>query len=462
MTNQPQSFGEWRKKISELPLSPFALKVIGLAEDKKARVQSLAEAISREPEFAARLLRILDFAPNWPRRLSTIAQAITVLGSDTVKSLAFGLSLYPFAPAPQDNQHFGADEDFLLALRPLWEHSLGCAVVAGRIAAKVDHRIQGLAFTAGFLHDLGRVIFYGHTRERLFQALEIAADKNLPIREAETLVMGAEHVEIGELWACKSDLPPMIQRVIQYHHEALYTLPSFVGSAERGGIAIVQLADLLCEAYGIGQAGEKEEISKELWSTVGIREKECRDLLGTVKQEVEAARENFGFQRDAGNSSRSLPHRVSTERPRGHVIPFPSRIESPGHEKRKSPPKKLTILIVEDHNSLCEMLSLYFMRFGYHVRTANDGESALAIIANEEIHLVLLDLMLPRLDGFTVLRQLREASGAKTPYVIVVSAGASERDRNRVLELGANEYMPKPFHLARLIERIQTVEKYLL
>jgi DNA-binding response OmpR family regulator len=124
--------------------------------------------------------------------------------------------------------------------------------------------------------------------------------------------------------------------------------------------------------------------------------------------------------------------------------------------------KKITILIVEDHNSLLEMLSLYFIRLGYDVRTATDGESALEIIANEKVHFVLLDLMLPRLDGFTVLRQLRDGSDINTPYVIVVSAGASERDRNKVLELGANEYMPKPFHLARLIERIQTVEKYLL
>jgi DNA-binding response OmpR family regulator len=128
----------------------------------------------------------------------------------------------------------------------------------------------------------------------------------------------------------------------------------------------------------------------------------------------------------------------------------------------RSSSKKMTILIVEDHNSLLEMLSLYFIRLGYDVRTATDGESALEIIANEKIHFMLLDLMLPRLDGFTVLRQLREGSGIGMPYVIVVSAGASERDRNKVLELGANEYMPKPFHLARLIERIQMVEKYLL
>jgi CheY-like chemotaxis protein len=144
------------------------------------------------------------------------------------------------------------------------------------------------------------------------------------------------------------------------------------------------------------------------------------------------------------------------------VIPFPKRQRASLGSTDKGPDKKLTILVVEDHGSLCDMLSLYFMRYGYHVRTANDGESALDLLANEEIHLVLLDLMLPRMDGFTVLRQLREREGVKPPYVIVVSAGASTKDRNLVLELGANEYMPKPFHLIRLLERIQSVEKYLL
>jgi DNA-binding response OmpR family regulator len=147
---------------------------------------------------------------------------------------------------------------------------------------------------------------------------------------------------------------------------------------------------------------------------------------------------------------------------KGRVIPFPKRQRSTAHERDKSSDKKLTILVVEDHGSLCDMLSLYFMRYGYHVRTANDGESALDIMNHEEIHLVLLDLMLPRMDGFAVLRQIRERAGGKSPYIIVVSAGASAKDRNLVLDLGANEYLPKPFHLMRLLERIQNVEKYLL
>ncbi|MGH7930881.1 MAG: response regulator transcription factor, partial [Candidatus Binatia bacterium] len=114
---------------------------------------------------------------------------------------------------------------------------------------------------------------------------------------------------------------------------------------------------------------------------------------------------------------------------KARVIPFPKRSRATLGSNNRDPDKKLTILVVEDHGSLCDMLSLYFMRYGYHVRTANDGESALDLLDNEEIHLVLLDLMLPRIDGFTVLRQIRERSGDKPPYVIVVSAGASAKDR---------------------------------
>jgi DNA-binding response OmpR family regulator len=162
------------------------------------------------------------------------------------------------------------------------------------------------------------------------------------------------------------------------------------------------------------------------------------------------------------DNSRPGPRDAGVRGRKGRVIPFPKHPKRGAGSSEKTPEKKLTILVVEDHGSLCDMLSLYFMRYGYHVRTANDGESALEIMENEEIHLVLLDLMLPRMSGFTVLRQIRERSGDKLPYVIVVSAGASTKDRNLVLDLGANEYVPKPFHLMRLLERIQNVEKHLL
>jgi CheY-like chemotaxis protein len=213
-----------------------------------------------------------------------------------------------------------------------------------------------------------------------------------------------------------------------------------------------------------------------LWGALHLREACWSDQFETIKQEIEATREIFGFPKEDVKRTQLIRHsmlkverdlvserqKTAMNTPGARVIPFPPRNESEVKMQKKPSTKKLTILVVEDHGSLCEMLSLYFMRYGYRVRTADNGETALKILFKEEIHLVLLDLMLPRLDGFAVLKELREKRNENMPYIIVVSAGASARDRNKVLELGANEYMPKPFHLMRLLERIQTVEKYLL
>jgi DNA-binding response OmpR family regulator len=90
-----------------------------------------------------------------------------------------------------------------------------------------------------------------------------------------------------------------------------------------------------------------------------------------------------------------------------------------------------------------------------------DGQAALNILAEQEVDVVLLDLMLPRVDGFDVLRLLHERQPDPFPYVIVVSAAGTDEKRKKALELGADEYIPKPFKLARLVERIQALERRL-
>jgi DNA-binding response OmpR family regulator len=145
----------------------------------------------------------------------------------------------------------------------------------------------------------------------------------------------------------------------------------------------------------------------------------------------------------------------------GQVIKFPVRGERAARLTGALPPRKLTILLAEDHNSLRDIVSVYLMRQGYHVRTAGSGKTALEILAAEEIDLLLLDLMLPGLDGFEVLRRLREERGEDGPYVVVVSALTTEEDRKKVQELGGDDYLPKPFHLPHLLERIMAIEKRL-
>lgn len=145
----------------------------------------------------------------------------------------------------------------------------------------------------------------------------------------------------------------------------------------------------------------------------------------------------------------------------GQVIKFPSQGRRKTRMVQKPPLKKLTILLVEDHGSLRDIVGVYLMRQGYHIRTASSGQAALDILATEEVHLLLLDLMLPGMDGFEVLKRLRTEQGGRFPYVIVVTALTREEDKKRVQELGGDDYLPKPFHLPHLLERILVVENRL-
>jgi two-component system OmpR family response regulator len=145
----------------------------------------------------------------------------------------------------------------------------------------------------------------------------------------------------------------------------------------------------------------------------------------------------------------------------GQVIKFPIKGRKAAKTAAAPPPKKLTILLAEDHSSLRDIVSVYLMRQGYHIRTAGTGTAALEILAAEEVHLLLLDLMLPGIDGFEVLRRLRQERPSGFPYVVVVSALTTEEDKKKVRELGGDDYLPKPFHLPHLLERIVAVESRL-
>ncbi|MDQ3283769.1 MAG: response regulator transcription factor [Acidobacteriota bacterium] len=113
------------------------------------------------------------------------------------------------------------------------------------------------------------------------------------------------------------------------------------------------------------------------------------------------------------------------------------------------------ILLVEDDPKTRSTVALYLQREGYDVATAEDGISALAIARERDPHLVVLDLMLPYLDGISVCRTLRER--ALHPAIIMVTARSTEDDKLQGLDLGADDYVTKPFSPRELMARIRAV-----
>jgi DNA-binding response OmpR family regulator len=112
------------------------------------------------------------------------------------------------------------------------------------------------------------------------------------------------------------------------------------------------------------------------------------------------------------------------------------------------------VLVVDDEPIVRDVLARYLSREGYSVETAEDGEAALVSFEQSRPNLILLDLMLPRIDGFEVFSRIR--SRAQTP-VIMLTARGEETDRVVGLELGADDYVAKPFSPREVVARVAAV-----
>ena len=112
------------------------------------------------------------------------------------------------------------------------------------------------------------------------------------------------------------------------------------------------------------------------------------------------------------------------------------------------------ILIVDDDTNICELLNLYLEKDGFETVTANDGEQAVEFAQRYNPDLILLDIMLPKLDGWQVCREIRKTS--KTPIIMLTAKGETF-DKILGLELGADDYVSKPFDTKEVIARIKAV-----
>ncbi len=115
---------------------------------------------------------------------------------------------------------------------------------------------------------------------------------------------------------------------------------------------------------------------------------------------------------------------------------------------------KEKILVVDDDTSICELLRVYLEKEDYQVVIANDGMSAVSTFKEENPSLILLDIMLPKLDGWQVCREIRKFS--ETP-IIMLTAKGEVFDRVLGLELGADDYVVKPFETKEIVARIKAV-----
>ena len=135
--------------------------------------------------------------------------------------------------------------------------------------------------------------------------------------------------------------------------------------------------------------------------------------------------------------------------------------EIPTNEKQATQPKnemvktmeKERLLVVDDDRDIVTTLKIQLEREGYVVLCAYDGEEALSILMRETVHLILLDIMMPRMDGFSAIMKIREKRNIP---ILIMSAKSEDTDKILGLSIGADDYITKPFNYREVIARVKS------
>ncbi len=271
----------------DLPTLPLiALQVSRLASNPLTGMSEIVRIIRNDPPLTAKILRVANSAfYGMPRRIESLNMALVVLGMRELNNLVTCITvLKTFPPAP-GSQRFDR--------RAFWEHSAGCGEIARVIATRLHLKLHGVEFTAGLLHDVGKIVFEQHLHQDFMAAVNAAADENLTSVNAERKIIGVDHAEIGSWLAEVWNLPPSIVEAIRYHHQPAH-------APEHAPLtAVVRLADLFTRT--LLERSHRPSLNEELvrdpaWDTLAKQNPEIINLdvvrfAEELEENIERARE---------------------------------------------------------------------------------------------------------------------------------------------------------------------------
>lgn len=278
-----------QRMFGQLPLLPHVVaRVIQLSGDDESTTLELAEVISGDPRLCGQLLRIVNSAYfGFARRIATIPEAIVILGVDAIRKLTLGAAV----------ANFFSGKSELLDREKLWRHSLAAAIASRKVAEAARLPNIEEAFTAGLLHDFGRLALDRHLTAYYAPAVNLARGSSIPLLKAEKQTLGFDHAWLSGWLAKKWNLPPVLSEALAWHHQ-----PEAAEEAERSVAAVVNIGDVLCHLaelpsveeveltteaspYGVGITGfdpaEQEHLVPEIQSETAELEKQLSIALQT-------------------------------------------------------------------------------------------------------------------------------------------------------------------------------------
>ncbi|NPV90334.1 MAG: HDOD domain-containing protein [Firmicutes bacterium] len=263
---------ELTASVKEIPALPaVTTRVLQLTDDPESTVRDLNDVIAQDQSLTAKVLRLANSAYyGFQRRISSVSEAIVLLGFSTIRSLVLAASVYNLLGRPLAGY----------ALEPgeLWKHSQASAMTARLLAQRVKYRHVEQAYTAGLLHDIGKLIMSHHLQKQYQEVVDKVRREALPFTEVEEQLLGYNHATVGARVAQKWNLPADLVETIELHHQPAFSKKNLVLSS------ITHVADAICMSMGIGLGidGMYYTFDAKAMETLGLKEDDIEQIMSKV------------------------------------------------------------------------------------------------------------------------------------------------------------------------------------
>jgi putative nucleotidyltransferase with HDIG domain len=215
------------------------MKLMNVIYDPSSTLDQLVDVIKYDQAVTGEVLRLCNSAYfGLSRTITSLHEALLCLGA--IKVLQLVMSVHTNSMLSQEQQGYGLERG------ALWKHSVAVALTAATVAQRIETCNVNVAFTAGLLHDVGKVVLNEYVAKEFAEIVQLVTEENIAFSEAEHKVLGFSHQEIGgriaEIWR----LPDTIVQSVRWHHEPGALDPPDVI------VDVVHVANCICLLFGIG------------------------------------------------------------------------------------------------------------------------------------------------------------------------------------------------------------------
>ncbi|MDX9714614.1 MAG: HDOD domain-containing protein [Dissulfurispiraceae bacterium] len=224
--------GEKKIEIRDLPTIPSVHnKILKIIEDINYSVEEVSGLIEKDHVLSSKVLKLVN-SPSYGlnNKVASVRRGVILLGANLIRGIILSTSLFK-----------GSGEE----MPGIWDHSYCTSAIAGLLARRYNLITIEELMTGALLHDIGRVLLYRYLKEEMVYLNDIVATKKINMLEAERLILGKGHDEIGWWLAKVWNFPPIIEDIIRFHHA-----PSEAENNVKA-VSIVHLSNIMSKAIGI-------------------------------------------------------------------------------------------------------------------------------------------------------------------------------------------------------------------